>query len=130
MSHYRDLIEKLTGRHTERDDFEELHTLSTEALSELSAKEKEDLERHSSVIVAAALSKAKGNVKLAVDTLKSIQKRFAAPIQTVPAPIQTVPAVFEEKSSSGFSWKLNSYTIVFFIWLVILFVLLVVIRRR
>ena len=76
MSHYRALIEKLSVRHVERDDFEELYTLSNDALNELSGEEREEVERHATVVAATALSKAKGNAKGAIDTLKGLERQL------------------------------------------------------
>jgi len=78
MSHYRALIEKLSVRHVEREDFEELYTLSTEALNELSAEDREEVDRHAAVVAAVALSRSKGNAKGAVDTLKSLERQLVS----------------------------------------------------
>lgn len=91
MSHYRALIEKLSVRHVERDDFEELSGLANEALNELSAQEREDLEAHAKVVAAAALSQSNGNAKGAVATLKGLERQLAGSAKLMSIPMQPLP---------------------------------------
>lgn len=93
MSHYRDLIEKLSVRHVERDDFEELSGLANEALNELSAQEKEEVEAHAKVVAAAALSQSKGNAKGAVATLKSLERQLVTTSLPLNLPLNPHPSL-------------------------------------
>lgn len=93
MSHYRALIEKLSVRHVERDDFEELSGLANEALNELSAQEKEELEAHAKVVAAAALSQSNGNAKGAVATLKGLERQLVTTSLSLNLPLNPRPSL-------------------------------------
>ena len=104
MSHYRALIENLSVRHVERDDFEELYTLSTEALNELSAEDRKEVDRHAAVVAAVALSKAKGNPKGAVETLKNLERQLTTPTILRPsAPLRVPLTPAQNRRTSTFS---------------------------
>jgi len=119
MSHYRALIEKLSVRHVERDDFEELYTLSAEALNELSTEDRKDVDRHAAVVAAVALSKAKGDAKGAVETLKGLERQLTgSKIELVNLPVRAPLAPVQTRRTSTFSIIL--YAVIAFVAFVLL----------
>ena len=127
MSHYRNLIEKLSARHVERDDFEELVSICNETLQEVEPNEKEELQQHATVILAAALSKSKGNVKQALESLKTVERQMTGSV-FVPSGSHTSP-VKSQAAQTSISWAWNKHAVycifyfLFLLFLVFFFVL-------
>jgi len=126
MSHYRELIEKLSSRHVERDDFEELYSVATESLAELPAADRTLVERHATVLAAAVVSQTK-DAKSAVERLKTLEKQvLLKKVSFVPLEmgINRPPLPVKSRSTSFFSIVI--YAVVA---LLVMMVLMGVLRR-
>jgi hypothetical protein len=132
MSHYRSLIEKLSVRHVERDDFEELSSLANEAMNEVPEEERKELERHAMVVAATALSRAKGNAKAAVETLKGVERQMVNSVPSFTVEMRPSHAPLRQPLASGTSSYRRTISIVLYsvvAFLAFIFLIAVMSRR-